>query len=133
MLSHTHLGVSDLARAVAFYSALMARLGLALKFHDPAAGWAGWMEPGRPRPLFLIGRPFNGAAPQPGNGPMVALLARDRSTVDACHAAALAAGGCDEGAPGLRPDYHPHYYGAYFRDPDGNKLCVCCHDPVASD
>ena len=130
MLSHTHVGVSDLGRAVAFYSAVMERLGFALKFHDPAAGWAGWMERGRPRPLFLIGRPFDGQAPSPGNGTMVALLARDRATVDGCYAAALAAGGRDEGAPGLRPAYHPDYYGAYFRDPDGNKLCVCCHEPA---
>ena len=132
MLSHTYLGVADLARAMTFYSALMQRLGHELKFHDAAEGWAGFMEPGRARPLFLIGRPLEGAA-SPGNGVMVALLARDRATVDDCHALALAAGGTDEGEPGLRPKYHPHYYGAYVRDPDGNKLCVCCHDPVAGD
>ena len=60
-------------------------------------------------------------------------LAADRASVDRCHAAAIARGGTDEGAPGLRPQYHPHYYGAYFRDPDGNKLCVCCHDPEDGD
>ena len=130
MLSHTHLGVSDLQRAVAFYSVLLKPLGLVLKFHDPAAGWAGWMQPGRPRPLFLIGRPFDGGTPHPGNGAMVALLARDRPTVVTCHSAALAAGGSDDGAPGLRPNYHQDYFGAYIRDPDGNKLCICCHDPV---
>ena len=52
----------------------------------------------------------------------------DRASVDRCHSAALARGGACEGPPGLRPHYHPNYYGAYFRDPDGNKLCVCCHE-----
>ena len=60
-------------------------------------------------------------------GYLVALAAATRAQVDACHRIALAQGGRDEGAPGLRPRYHPDYYGAYFRDPDGNKLCVVCH------
>ena len=59
-----------------------------------------------------------------------ALLASSREQVDQAHAAALAHGGTCDGPPGLRPHYHPNYYGAYFRDPDGNKLCVCCHDAV---
>jgi catechol 2,3-dioxygenase-like lactoylglutathione lyase family enzyme len=75
----------------------------------------------------LIGKPFDGQAPQPGNGHMVAWLADSRERVDQVHAAALAHGGVCEGAPGLRPEYHAHYYGAYFRDPDGNKLAVACH------
>lgn len=61
---------------------------------------------------------------------MIALLAPDRTTVGRIFAAALAAGGTSEGAPGLRPQYHANYYGAYFRDLDGNKLCVCCHEPA---
>jgi predicted lactoylglutathione lyase len=61
---------------------------------------------------------------------MTAFLANDRGTVDLVHAAALAAGGQDDGAPGLRPQYHENYYGAYFRDLDGNKLCVACHELV---
>jgi catechol 2,3-dioxygenase-like lactoylglutathione lyase family enzyme len=82
-----------------------------------------------PRPLLLIGAPHDGAPATVGNGAMTALLARERACVDAAHAAALAHGGRCEGPPGLRPEYHAHYYGAYFRDPDGNKLCVCCHEP----
>ncbi len=58
---------------------------------------------------------------------MIALLAQSRPVVDLCHALAIEHGGVCEGDPGLRPEYHPSYYGAYFRDPDGNKLCVCCH------
>ena len=60
---------------------------------------------------------------------MVAFIAKDRGTVDRVHQLALATGGVDEGAPGQRPHYHADYYGAYFRDPDGNKLCVACHSP----
>ena len=64
-----------------------------------------------------------------GNGVTVAFEAPDRASVDRFHAAGLAQGGTDEGAPGLRPHYHPDYYGAYLRDPDGNKLCCVCHRP----
>jgi catechol 2,3-dioxygenase-like lactoylglutathione lyase family enzyme len=126
MISHVCVGISDFKRARAFYAPLMEALGHVLKFESD--GWAGWKPKNADRPLFLIGAPFNGEAPAPGNGQMIALLAQDRKTVDACHAAALAAGGTCEGPPGLRPHYHPDYYGAYFRDPDGNKLCVCCHN-----
>ncbi|MBI0329223.1 VOC family protein [Burkholderia plantarii] len=129
MLSHVCIGVHDVERAHAFYAPLMAALGLPLKFHAPP-DMTGWMPADAARPLFLICRPFDGGAAAPGNGQMVALLARDRATVDRCHALALAAGGRCEGPPGLRPQYHADYYGAYFRDPDGNKLCVCCHAPV---
>lgn len=60
---------------------------------------------------------------------MVALHAKTRAAVDASHAAALAQGGADEGAPGLRPHYGPNFYAGYFRDPDGNKLAVVCRAP----
>lgn len=129
MISHVHVGIGDFDRAFAFYSAVLPVLGLELKFKEPENGWAGWLNPGVARPLFLIGRPFDGHPASPGNGQMIALLAPDRATVDRCHASALAAGGLSEGAPGLRPHYHAHYYGTYFRDLDGNKLCVCCHQP----
>ena len=131
MLSHVHVGVSDFGRALAFYSGIMERLGFVLKFSSPEKSWAGWMEAGVARPLFLIGLPFDGEAASPGNGQMVALLAPNRAAVDQCHDWAISNGGTDEGAPGLRTQYHPNYYGAYFRDHDGNKLCVCCHSPLA--
>jgi len=129
MISHVHVGVDDFERAFAFYSVVLPVLGLELKFKEPEAGWAGWMTPGVARPLFLVGRPFDRAPASPGNGQMIALMASDRATVDRCYATALARGGQSEGAPGLRPHYHANYYGAYFRDPAGNKLCVCCHQP----
>ncbi|MCV2356399.1 VOC family protein [Paucibacter sp. B2R-40] len=127
MISHIYLGVADFERSFAFYSPLMAELGLQCKFSDPVKAWAGWVAPDAPRPLFLIGKPFDGAAAAPGNGQMVALLAPTRAAVERVHAIALAQGGQCEGAPGLRPQYHPDYYGAYFRDLDGNKICICCH------
>jgi catechol 2,3-dioxygenase-like lactoylglutathione lyase family enzyme len=128
MISHVFIGITDFDRALRFYSAVMADLDLQLKFADPSKPWAGWMSRTQPRPLFVIGHPFNGEPSAPGNGQMTALLAPSRAAVDRAYATAIAHGASDEGAPGLRPHYHPSYYGAYFRDPDGNKLCVCCHD-----
>jgi catechol 2,3-dioxygenase-like lactoylglutathione lyase family enzyme len=125
MISHVHVGVTDFSRAERFYAPLMTALGHVLKFSGN--GWAGWKPRDADRPLFLIGAPYDGKPATPGNGQMIALLAPNRKAVEVCHATALAHGGTDAGAPGLRPQYHPHYYGAYFRDPDGNKLCVCCH------
>ena len=127
MFSHVMVGVSDFERALGFYRPLMRVLGHAERFCDPAHPWAGWHSAGGARPLFLIGRPFDGAAPAPGNGPMAAFDAPTRALVDAAHATALAHGGRCEGPPGPRPHYHAHYYGAYVRDPDGNKLCFVCH------
>lgn len=127
MLSHVHLGVNDFPAAFAFYAPLLQALGLQLKFRDDVRGWAGWTTPDVPRPLLLIGRAFDGRPATPGNGQMLALQAANRALVDRCHALALAQGARCEGAPGLRAHYHPDYYGAYFRDLDGNKLCVCCH------
>lgn len=125
MLSHTTLGIADVAVARRFYDPLFEALGLELKFAE--AAWAAWKSPTADRPLFIVMRPYDGRDASVGNGQMIALLADRRSTVDRCHRLALEHGGTCEGKPGLRPEYHPDYYGAYFRDPDGNKLCVCCH------
>lgn len=129
MFSHIHVGITDFKRALAFYNPLMAALGIQPRFCDPERPWAGWQSSPDPRPLFIIGKPFDQQAHQRGNGQMVAFLAGSRDAVDQAYAAALANGGTSEGPPGLRPEYHQHYYGAYFRDPDGNKLCVACHLP----
>jgi lactoylglutathione lyase len=102
---------------------VLQALGVQFRFLEEDRPWAGWQSSPDPRPLFLIGRPHNQAPHQPGNGQMVAFLAQSRAEVDRVHALALAHGGTCEGPPGLRPEYHAHDYGAYFRDPDGNKLC----------
>ena len=105
----------------------MNSLGLELRFCERDKPWAGWHSAGGARPYFLIGAPHNARAHLPGNGQMVAFAAASRALVRSAHETALAGGGSCEGPPGLRPHYHPDYYGAYFRDPDGNKICVACH------
>jgi catechol 2,3-dioxygenase-like lactoylglutathione lyase family enzyme len=132
MLSHVYIGITDFERAFAFYSAIMSEINCLLKFHEPEAVWAGWKPLNADRPLFLIGAPYDRQPATSGNGHMVAVLAPSREAVDRCHATAIAAGAKCEGPPGLRPHYHPNYYGAYFRDPDGNKIGVCYHEPVSA-
>lgn len=131
MFSHVFVGVSDFERALSFYRALMPVLGIEERFCERDRPWAGWQSQPGPRPLFLIGLPHDGQAHAPGNGQMAAFLAERRAIVDRAHAVALAHGGTNEGVPRLRPEYHAHYYGAYFRDTEGNKLCVACHAPEA--
>ena len=123
MFSHITLGTNDLERARRFYEPVMATLGVEQPFKLPATLVFGELAGLK---LFIVS-PFDGGEAKPGNGPHAAFLAPDRSAVDAFHAAALAHGGIDEGAPGLRPHYHANYYGAYVRDPDGNKLQAVCH------
>lgn len=131
MFSHICIGVGDFERAFAFYSAQANALGLRLRFEERDRPWAGWQPSEGGRPLFVINAPHDGQAAAPGNGQMTAFLASDRATVDRCHALALSMGATCEGPPGLRPEYHANYYGAYFRDADGNKICICCHGPAA--
>jgi len=129
MISHLYIGIRNFERALDFYSALMTPLGHVLKFSEPEKAWAAWKPRDADRPLFIIGAPYDGGAAAPGNGQMIALLAPSRRAVEDCYLVAIAQGGTCEGPPGLRPQYHPNYFGAYFRDPDGNKLSVCCHHP----
>ena len=126
MFSHVTLGTNDIERAKRFYIPVMAALGIEQPFELPRAGIVFGELAGL---KLFIGAPFDGGAASHGNGEHVAFLAKDRAAVDAFHAAALANGGSDEGAPGLRPHYHANYYGAYVRDPDGNKLQAVCHSP----
>ena len=129
MFSHIFIGVSDFPRALAFYRALMPVLGVQERFCEPGRPWAGWQSSPDPRPLLLIGTPFDGQPHTPGNGAMTAFMASSRAMVDLAHAAALAHGGRCEGPPGLRPEYHANYYGAFVLDPDGNNVEAVCHVP----
>ncbi|ACL62925.1 VOC family protein [Methylobacterium nodulans] len=128
MYSHIVVGTDDLQTALAFYDRVLAVLGLRRIAADDVSGAIGYAADGGSRaPMFFVGPPLNGCAAAPGNGTTVAFLAQDEEVVRQWHAAALAAGGSDEGPPGLRPQYHPGYYAAYSRDPDGNKLCCVFH------
>ncbi len=133
MFSHIFTSVSDFGKAFTFYSALMEALDIELRWCDASRPWAGWHSQGKTRPYFVICKPFDGYPHEPGNGQMLAFMAESREMVRRGYLAALANGGLDEGEPGPRPEYHEFYYGAYFRDPDGNKLCVSCHEPEESD
>lgn len=128
MFSHIFVGVNDFDKAFEFYTALFNVLGVELRFCERDRPWAGWQSCPEPRPLFLIGKPYNQQAAQSGNGQMVAFSAATRSKVDEVYATALAHGGKCDGVPGLRPEYHANYYGAYFFDTEGNKICVACHE-----
>lgn len=123
MFSHVTLGTNDWARAKPFWAAIMKVLDLPVLFERE--GGIAYGEPTGPK--IFIGPAFDGQTATYGNGTHVAFLAKSRAMVDAFHAAALANGGLDEGLPGPRPHYHPNYYGAYVRDPDGNKLQAVCH------
>ena len=117
ILSHVSLGTNDMARAASFYDAALAPLGVSRVAEHPGA--IAW---GKAFPEFWLHEPVDGAPASVGNGSHVGFLAASREAVNAFHAAALEAGGTDEGAPGARPLYGPPYYGCFVRDPDGNKI-----------
>ena len=126
MFSHITVGCTDLARSAAFYDAVLTPIGLRRRAVEPEGGPepACWEKPGQRMPRFYVYPPFDGRPASAGNGSMAAFLAPSADAVDAAYAAGLAAGGASEGAPGFRPRYAPDYYGAYLRDPDGNKLHI---------
>jgi catechol 2,3-dioxygenase-like lactoylglutathione lyase family enzyme len=127
MFSHVTVGSRDVAKAKPFYDGIAKALGLVRNADYPEA--VGYGRPGG-RPQLWVVRPFDKNAASVGNGVTIGLEASDRPAVDAAYAAAMANGGTDEGKPGLRPHYHPNYYGTYVRDPDGNKICIACHRPA---
>ena len=127
MFSHIFTSVTDFERAYAFYDALMRILGNELRFFERDKPWAGWHSEGGERPYFVICRPYDGKPHNPGNGQMIAFTAGSRQQVLDAYQMAIESGGTCEGPPGLRPQYHADYFGAYFRDLDGNKICVACH------
>ncbi len=118
-LNYMMIGTNDLARARVFYDAVLPVLGGVID-----ADYAGmtfcYKLPGEQR--VWVARPHDKAAATPGNGLMIGFGAATSEIVGAAHAAALANGGTNEGDPGPRPQYGPNFYGAYARDPDGNKM-----------
>ena len=127
MIDHTGVSVSDFARSKAFYTQTLSAIGYALLMEFPASvtghtDVAGFGEP--PKADFWMSQGT------PNHPPMhVAFRVSSRAQVDAFYQAALAAGARDNGAPGVRPHYHEHYYGAFVLDPDGHNIEAVCHSP----
>ncbi len=126
MLLYTTVGTNDLQRAGRFYDAILPLIGYVRQ--KEGAGEIGYAADEDVRARFWVVEPFNGEPATFGNGVTIALVAPTRAAVDAFHAAALAQGGTDEGAPGLRP-FHANFYAAFIRDHDGNKLAAVCEQP----
>lgn len=124
MIPFVTIGAKDRELAVAFYDPVLRAIGYE-RLPDYER-WAAWAPKGSGKTEIYVGAPFAGE-PQAGNGIMVALRAPHRDAVRAAHAAGLRSGGKDEGAPGCRPA-DSDWYGAYLRDPTGNKICIC-HSP----
>ena len=128
MFSHLTVGSNDIAKAKAFYDGVTAPLGL-VRHADYPEAVAYSHTPGS-RPQLWIVRPLDKKTASVGNGITIGLEAENRSAVDAAYAAAIKAGGKDEGAPGIRKHYHPNYYGAFVLDPDGHNIEAVCHAPA---
>lgn len=127
MNHYVTLGANDAAVVHTFYDTVLATIHWSS--HAAFPGWRAYSAGGTGNGLTVwICTPFDGAAATPGNGTMLGFAADSGDQVDAFYRAALAHGGSDEGAPGLRPDYGPHWYAAYVRDPSGNKLAIV-HNP----
>ena len=122
VIGYVMLGTNDVARAGAFYDAVLGSVGIGrlTEFARGPAYGVSW-----DKPLLAVCGPFDGQPATAGNGTMISIVVDSREKVDVLHGKALALGAVDEGAPGLRgPDGPSAFYGGYFRDPDGNKLCV---------
>jgi catechol 2,3-dioxygenase-like lactoylglutathione lyase family enzyme len=126
MIGYVTLGTNDLGKARAYYDALFGSIGAGrlMEFGDEFGGFTMWGT-SWDKPGVAVTRPYDRQQASAGNGNMVALAFDTRDKVDAFHAKALELGGSDEGAPGVRGDEGSRaFYGAYFRDPEGNKYCA---------
>ena len=131
MIAYICVGADDMDAAERFYSAFLPALGYALEYYHGDLSYIPPTAEGERQvsPDFYVKRPFDGGAASTGNGVMVAFEAEGQAQVRALHAAALAAGGTDEGAPGFRADYGPTFYVGYLRDPQGNKVALFSSHP----
>ncbi|MGC1494445.1 MAG: VOC family protein [Sulfitobacter sp.] len=131
MIAYVTVGADDIALAKQFYGAFLPALEYGLKEGPEGLSYALPVAPGQSPlfPDFYVKPTFNGRPASAGNGAMIAFEARSQSQVRALHAAALAAGGLDEGQPGFRASYGPNFYVGYLRDPQGNKIALFSSDP----
>ena len=131
IFDHVSIGVRDIKTAMAFYRPCLAALGLEVVMYK---GFAVAFGTGSGRQWLWISEPIeNPQQVTPNNGAHFALIARNRACVRAFYEAAMAHGGRDAGAPGLRPEYIPTYYGAFVLDPDGNKIEAVCRNAEPAD
>jgi catechol 2,3-dioxygenase-like lactoylglutathione lyase family enzyme len=121
MIGYVTIGAADLETALPFYDAVFGAIGAERKSYD--GSWAFYGPKGGEGNVGIC-KPFDGQPARAGNGIMIAFAAPSQEAVKAAHAGGLASGGSDEGAPGFRPPDGTSFYGAYLRDPTGNKLCV---------
>ena len=128
MLDHVSIPVADMGVARAFYDAALSPLGFKrmMNFDEPTAAASGY---GTDHPWFWIGREEGRKSAPVSQGSHIAFRAPNRAAVDAFYAAAMAGGAKDNGAPGLRPNYHPNYYAAFVFDRDGHHIEAVCHQP----
>ena len=131
MIAYVTVGADDIARAKRFYSAILPALGYGMEEGPEGLSYALPVEPGQSPvlPEFYVKPTFDGRPASAGNGTMVAFEASRQKQVRDLHAAALNAGGSDEGQPGFRDAYGPHFYVGYLRDPQGNKIALFSSDP----
>jgi catechol 2,3-dioxygenase-like lactoylglutathione lyase family enzyme len=132
MIGYVTLGSDNMPRARAYYDELFGTIGAKriMEFGDEAGGFTMWGT-GFDKPGIAVTNPFNKQPAVPGNGNMTAIAMNSRANVDSFYKKALELGGTDEGPPGLRGDEGPQaFYGAYFRDLDGNKLAAFCIGPA---
>lgn len=131
MISYVTVGADDIPKAERFYSAFLPALGYRLEVYHGDLSYILPVKPGQPalQPDFYVKSPFNGQSASAGNGVMVAFQALSQKQVRVLHGAAVAAGGSDEGQPGFRAAYGPHFYVGYLRDPHGNKIALFSSDP----
>lgn len=128
MIANAMVGSNNLGEAKAFYDSLLSILGAAPMMEHQSGGRIYGTGPDKP--LFAVVGPHNGQPATVGNGTMISFHAQSRELVDQMHMRALQLGGTDEGAPGVRGPDPDGFYGAYFRDLDGNKLCVYKYGPA---
>lgn len=131
MISYVTVGADDIDAARRFYDAILPALGFGLETGPEGLSYALPEQPGQSvvLPEFYVKPTFDGQPATSGNGAMVAFEATGQAQVRAIHAAALAAGGTDEGAPGFRAIYGPNFYVCYLRDPQGNKIALFSSNP----
>ena len=129
MIGYATVGTNDIDRARGFYDDLLSEIGARRVMEFPQNGFTMYGTGAR-APGLAVTRPYNGEEATVGNGNMAAIVVDSRDKVDRLHARAMELGGADEGPPGLRgPDGDNAFYGGYFRDLDGNKLCAFCVGP----